>query len=443
MKFKKTTLIILILQMVMGLAIRFTSWINPGYAAAHLSIFDAGIYTEFSIAYVNAIKSGNFTALTTINPGVPPLGMILTGVSVSLFEPLFGAVHAGILAPMIFSTMNAVPIYLLAKKYSEKYALAASALFLFDPFVIQFSVAYLDAIGTFFMTLSTMYLLQYSDMKKAILTACLAVLSKLTFVIFVAALAVILTLSKKMSFRDSAFYCTIPFLSLAISPWFWSPSGTAAGLGGNLQFNALPFSVFLGPFSIGIPEALPWYILSYFGMGSVYWNTLPYFLPFMLLVSLVWSIMRKSFVYTYALLPAAASVLAVALIPRNYWTYSWGAGFLQGILTRQLYPYYFYVTAPFLAVLTVQLLCDVKNEVKPSRIASFPPIIVAILSPMAIIMNSGYPYWDFVFNLIYSYSLGFWVVEGLSAIFLTTAFLALVLVSAEAVYRQSKKNQSL
>ncbi|MCS6784770.1 MAG: hypothetical protein NZ581_06195, partial [Candidatus Caldarchaeum sp.] len=84
-----------------------------------------------------------------------------------------------------------------------------------------------------------------------------------------------------------------------------------------------------------------------------------------------------------------------------------------------------------------------KNEVKPSRIASFPPIIVAILSPMAIIMNSGYPYWDFVFNLIYSYSLGFWVVEGLSAIFLTTAFLALVLVSAEAVYRQSKKNQSL
>jgi hypothetical protein len=60
-----------------------------------------------------------------------------------------------------------------------------------------------------------------------------------------------------------------------------------------------------------------------------------------------------------------------------------------------------------------------------------------VLSPFALVMNLAFPYWDFIFTLIYNYTQGQWVLEGLAMVLFTTAMLAAVLAAAEYVYRRS------
>jgi hypothetical protein len=52
-------------------------------------------------------------------------------------------------------------------------------------------------------------------------------------------------------------------------------------------------------------------------------------------------------------------------------------------------------------------------------------------------MNLAFPHWDFIFTLIYNYTQGQWVLEGLAMVLFTTAMLAAVLAVAEYVYRRS------
>ncbi|MEM2237743.1 MAG: hypothetical protein QXR26_03275 [Candidatus Caldarchaeum sp.] len=433
---KKTAYVFLAVLLAAGFTARFGCWINPGYCVTHATAFDIGTYTVFSMAYVEAVKTGNLTALTGINPGVPPLSMILTGLSISLFAPYMETVQAGLLLPITASTLTAIPVYLAVRKHSEKHALFSAALFLFDPFTIQYSVAYLDAVGTLFAALSTVYMLSGKSLGKAVLTASLAALTKLSFIIFLTILAILLITLKKQPVRTGVVYIVVPPLSLLLSPWMWSLKSVETGVVGNLQFNNLPFSAVLGPFVIDVPQSLPWYILSYLGMGVVSWNTFPYIIPLALLAVTVWLAVQRHSYRGGAFIPAAAAVLSVALLPRNYWTYSWGAGAVQGVLIRQFYPYYFYITSPFLAMLTAQAIGGGGNGEKTPRIIFYPPLFTALLSPLAVAMNLGMPYWDFIFNLIYSFSQGLWVVEGFTALLLTLAALTTVFLITETFYRR-------
>jgi Mg2+/citrate symporter len=51
-------------------------------------------------------------------------------------------------------------------------------------------------------------------------------------------------------------------------------------------------------------------------------------------------------------------------------------------------------------------------------------------------MNLAFPYWDFLFALIYNLSLGRWVAEGLAATSVTTAMLVFAVIFSELIHRR-------
>jgi hypothetical protein len=51
-------------------------------------------------------------------------------------------------------------------------------------------------------------------------------------------------------------------------------------------------------------------------------------------------------------------------------------------------------------------------------------------------MNMAFPYWDFLFTLIYNLSLGRWVAEGITATFITAAVLAFAVILSGLIHRR-------
>jgi hypothetical protein len=137
---------------------------------------------------------------------------------------------------------------------------------------------------------------------------------------------------------------------------------------------------------------------------------------------------------------ASSMILTIFLLPRNYWTYSWGGGAVQGVLTRQFYPYYFYPAGPFLAILAGILIYGAAGEPVKSRLVSYPVFLTALLSPIAVVMNLGFPYWDFIFTLIYNLSVGSWIIEGTAATIFTALLFAAILVISEKMHRNLSKS---
>jgi Mg2+/citrate symporter len=63
-------------------------------------------------------------------------------------------------------------------------------------------------------------------------------------------------------------------------------------------------------------------------------------------------------------------------------------------------------------------------------------LLASVLSPFALVMNVAFPYWDFVFTLIYNLSLGRWVAEGITATFITAAMLVFAVMFSELMHRR-------
>ena len=258
--------------------VRFTCWIRPGYCLQNLSIYDVGLISSFGVSYVEGIRAGNLTAVASVHPGVPPLGMILTGLSITTLGPYIGQVEAGLLVPITFSTATIITIYLILRRYSIRAALIASALMAFDPYLIQYSTTYLDAPGTFFTATATYYILGQDRRGwfwKAALLGGLASLTKLTYLIFTAALIFLAVYSRTLSPKKGAVILTASASAVLLSPWLWTPQTIEKTVEHHTLLNNVPLSSIIGPFVIGVPQSLSWYILSYLGMGQVFWNTLP------------------------------------------------------------------------------------------------------------------------------------------------------------------------
>lgn len=438
------TLIILALIVVTGFAVRYAVWIYPMYRGQALALYDPDVYTTFGLSYIHAITSMNFTALTDINPGVPPLGMILTGLSAYALGPFMGSSQAGLIAPITASVLTAFPVYIIAKKSASRFSLLAPILIAFDPFLIQYSVAYLDSIGTLFTALSAACIIGSSNrrsMSLAIFFASLAVLTKLSFAIFTVIFALLLLHTKKLTANRALVYLLVPLASLALSPGIWRPGNIEEIVRGHLHRNNLPLAPLLGPFTVDLPQSLPWYVLTYLGMGQVSWSTLPALTPLTLLISTIYvTLTRRLHGLGYAAIPASAMMLTIFLLPRNYWTSSWGGVFTQGVLVRQFYPYYFYPVVALLSVVVVLTVSSDGDRVR-SRAITYPPLLLALLSPFAVVMNLGLPYWDFIFLLIYNASKGSWIIEGLIATVTTTLMLVVALVMAELIHRKTRDSQ--
>ncbi|MDT7878355.1 MAG: glycosyltransferase family 39 protein [Candidatus Caldarchaeales archaeon] len=438
--FSKRYLIALLLVTTFGFTLRYSTWIYPGWGASSLIIFDVDTYTVFGIQYIENIKALNITALAGINTGVPPLGMILTGLTASTIGPIIGHAQAGLLAPILASSLTTIPTYMLVKKRSHKAALVAASLTALDPFLIQYSTAYLDSIGTLF-AVTSVYCLYRSkrrrDLILAAVFASMAVLTKLTFLILIIVLALFLLLHHQLNPKRLALYMFPPIISLSLNPWLWIQQTIKTTVEGHLTFNNIPLSPIVGPFVIGVPQSLPWYILSYLGMGQVFWNTLPFITPLVTLAVILYRALQgRLHIPANLAVAASASVLTMLLLPRNYWTANW-SGMLQGVLARQFYPYYFYPVGPFLAMLAAQIAFRPNSdEPRPTRLAFHPIVATAALAPLAVVMNLGFPYWDFIFTLIYNYSQGQWLLEGAAMIIFTAALTAAIVILAEYLYRR-------
>jgi len=435
--------VVLILAVIVFSAflVRFTCWIRPGYCLQNLSIYDVGLISSFGVSYVEGIRAGNLTAVASVHPGVPPLGMMLTGLSITTLGPYIGQVEAGLVVPITFSTATIIPIYLILRRYSSRAALIASALMAFDPYLIQYSTTYLDAPGTFF-TAAAIYYILGQDCRgwlwKAALLGGLASLTKLTYLIFTAALIFLAVYSRMLPPKKGAVILTASALAVLLSPWLWTPQTIEKTIEHHTLLNNVPLSSIIGPFVIGVPQSLPWYILSYLGMGQVFWNTLPFITPLVTLAVILYRALQgRLHVPATLAVAASTSVLTIFLLPRNYWTANW-SGMLQGVLARQFYPYYFYPVGPFFAILIGALLAQQndRTETACSRLITYPVLLASVLSPFALVMNVAFPYWDFLFTLIYNLSLGRWVVEGLAATSVTAAMLAFAVIFSELMHRR-------
>jgi hypothetical protein len=51
-------------------------------------------------------------------------------------------------------------------------------------------------------------------------------------------------------------------------------------------------------------------------------------------------------------------------------------------------------------------------------------------------MNMAFPYWDFLFTLIYNLSLGRWVAEDITATSITTVMLVFAVMFSELIHRR-------
>ena len=410
-----------------------------------LTLYDVGFYVTAGSQIVDRFLSFDLRGMAEVNIGVPPLGMLLTGIFVKLLGPLTGAVEASLAWLVLISSLTVIPVYFIARHYSEKAGILAALLYSLDPYLIQYTVTYLDAPATFFITLAVFFILKKlnDDGKRAVLAAGvllgLASLTKLTYAIFTIILSTLLLLYYRK--KEALLIPAVALLMLLATPWLWFPQSLEKAIQHNMAFNYYLPMVFMGPLMLNIPQSYPWYLLSYLGMGQVTWNTLPFITPLILLIILLWRYMKNNItIPKNAAIPAAAIILTIFLLPRNYWTYNWAAGTVQGILVKQFYPYYFYPYGPFLAILTAAVLYTRGNtETTRSRLVTYPIIAVAAISPLTVVMNLGLPYWDFIFTLIYSTSQGYWITEGTTAIILSTIILIIVLISAEGIYRRSTK----
>ena len=75
-------------------------------------------------------------------------------------------------------------------------------------------------------------------------------------------------------------------------------------------------------------------------------------------------------------------------------------------------------------------------ETACSRLTTYPVLLASVLSPSALVMNLAFPYWDFLFTLIYNLSLGRWVAEGITATFITIAMLVFAVMFSELMHRR-------
>ena len=441
--------IISFLIFLTAFAPRFAAWIYPRFGWGNLAIYDVQLYTDFGEQMVKAALGLELRKLASINVGVPPLGTFLVGVSVYAFGGILGKYQASFLAPIIASSFTSVIIYLSLARLERKMALMASLLFSLDPYLIQFSVVYLDAIGALFAMIGMwMFLSSKSlSLSKSMLIGIflgLSILVKFYFLVFTAFLVLLLMVIKK-AYKQAVVVMVFSLTFLAGIPWMWFSDSLGSAIIHNISMNSVLPPILFGPLMIGVPESYPWYFLTYFGLGQVHWKVMPSISHFFLFLMLVYCYAQgKVDIDSRIILMSAAAILSTAFIPRNYWTYSWAMGIVKSgeVLIKQFYPYYFYFTNLMSGIIASGLWFRSPEVEEPSsfKVLLFIVTLFAMTSPFVMIFNLGYPYWDFIFTLILNYSQGnpLMASHGLTALILTTTIVASVWFFSLKIVRKIK-----
>jgi len=401
---------------------------------------------------VKAISEWNIEKFASINVGVPPLGTFLVGVSASIFGAWLDVYRAGLLAPIIASSLSAPLIYLTLRKFSSKAGIAAALLFSFDPYLIQFSSAYLDAIGTFFLLIAMFFFItsdKLSSQRCLIMGFFLmiSILTKFTFAVFAVFFIIFLILIKK-DLRAAGMMTAFLSISIILIPWLWFPNTLQEAFTHHGSMNSLLPPIIFGPIMIGVIESYPWYILTYFGLGQVHWNVLPSMSHIFLFSVIIYACLKRDLQADENLIIfLVASILTIAFIPRNYWTYVWGINFArsESVLFKQFYPYYFYLPNLASGIFASYTIFNGRHLSSfRTRMIVFPIILYSLTAPFTAVMNGLYPYWDFIFTLILNFARKSPAMRhyGLTAFMLTMLMLLIFMIVNIIVLKKDiiKKN---
>ena len=437
--------LIILVTFISAFLPRFVTWINPNLSQYGLTVYDIKLYTDYGMAMTEAISALDIKKFASINVGVPPLGTLLVGLSVSIFGTWLGAYKAGLLAPIIASSLSAPLIYLTLRKFSNKAGIAAALLLSFDPYLIQFSSAYLDAIGTFFLLIAMFFFITSDELsfRRWLLVGFFlmtSILTKFTFAVFTAFFIVLLVLVKKNP-RAAGVVTATSLISMILIPWLWFPDIVQEAFVHHTSMNSLLPPIIFGPIMIGVIESYPWYVLTYFGLGQVHWRVLPSISHIILFSTIIYVFLKRNFrANDNLVIFLTSSILTIAFIPRNYWTYTWGVNFLrsESVLFKQFYPYYFYLINLASGMFASYMIFDrgCLSDLR-TRMVVFPIILYSLTAPFVVVMNGLYPYWDFIFTLILNFSRGNPVMGyyGLLAFMVTLIMLIASIVFAILILR--------
>ena len=354
-----------------------------------------------------------------VNCEHPPLAKLILGLGIYALSPLLGDFKAAMMVLCVVSSLTAVLVYFIgASLGGERAGLIAWSLLTFDPYVIHWTVAWLDVFVNVFMTASFFFMVK-KDMtvyKRWILAGLfggLSTLSKYIAVPYFFLLSILLSKRLRLMIL-SIVVCVV--IHICLNVHLWMPQTLANAISLNVKMNLGIPAIFYGPIRIGRPLTYPWYILTYLGVGYTGLGVGPYIIPVITLFAVCYRVIsgkmlvNKETIWSFAW--AAAAITPLIFLPRHYWV---SLGEFPGIrveegvaLVKTFYPYYHVITAPPLGVLAAVLMVKAdKSEVirhvlrKSLILFSYFFVFTFItLSPIAFASNIVFPFWDFLFTLI-------------------------------------------
>ncbi|MDW7986787.1 MAG: glycosyltransferase family 39 protein [Nitrososphaerota archaeon] len=411
------------------LSIRISFWILNFSQQVNLAIYDLEYYVDNSILLTTSISSGNLDIVKQLLFH-PLLGFYTTSVSSLVFGNLLDKYHAGLLSPIIFSSLICLIVYLIGEKIGGfKVGIAAWLLATLDPYSIQFSTTFLDMPATFFSTLFFYLLLEghyTKSLKKLILLGIVAGLAFSSKHIVIPSIGLLILLLMR-SYRKIvmiALTAVLTYLFLNIFK-FTSLEYVTLMVTLNISGGAIGIpAIIYGPIEIGKPYTYPWYVLTYLGLGYTGFRVAPFVVPLLCLIFYAKFKVKEradfnNSEYTLLVYWVATSLIPLILLPRNYWTvevlYFAGKAVQSDVFMKFFYPYYHIVTVPSLSVLTSYFIlrsnrssircCSysdlvlTKGSIFARRIFEVLITIFLILSPLAFLSNTVFPFWDFLFVL--------------------------------------------
>ena len=381
-------------------------------------IYDIQTYIDASKSYARGLIQldlGKFG----VNCEHPPLAKLILGLGIYALSPLLGDFKAAMMILCIVSSLTAVLVYFIGASLGGKRAgLIAWSLLTFDPYVIHWTVAWLDVFVNVFMTASLFFMVK-KDMtvyKRWILAGLFGGLSTLSKYIAVPYFFLLnILLSKRLKLMIlSMVVCIVVHVCLNVH--LWMPQMLANAMSLNVKMNLGIPAILYGPIRIGRPLTYPWYILTYLGVGYTGLGVGPYIIPLITLFAVCYRVISRKVLVSKEMMWcfawAAAAMIPLIFLPRHYWI---SLGEFPGIrveegvaLVKTFYPYYHIITAPPLGVLAAILMAGGnKSEVirqvfwKSLILLSYLSVLTFItLSPIAFASNIIFPFWDFLFTLI-------------------------------------------
>jgi len=353
-----------------------------------LITYDTSLYLYIGLKYIdNLTKYGDLKVLS-LNYEHPPLAKFIIGLSIFLFknEDYF---YACIITFSVMASMVGYIIYKIGTTYDENVGILSWIFYIFDPFSIQWTMAWLDMPMLTFLIIG-IYFLYYSNIRnQKILSGImlgLSFLCKYTSTLIIFSLMVLYHLFKIKNIRSSFKPLIIAFIILLANPQYWIENDFIFKIiernreVGNISFPMI-FYPYFKPLSI-------FWIFPYiwcFSYCNVY--TLPTFIPIICFIALLY---RKFSIKSLKIdlkiiLWLTATLIVLSLLPKHY-------------------VYYNIILMPPLILLAANIIlnsgCSKKQSIF-AKIVKIPVGFLIALSPLQLIISIIFPTgWLFIWDIM-------------------------------------------